>query len=110
MNGQEGAPNGWGGAGLFTCWVAMDDVGPTAGPLQFIKGSHRWGVRYPDKGTERQDPLTQQEEIEALRSSQGDWEAVENILPKGGASFGLRSFNFGGQILINEMSWWANFT
>ena len=40
----------------------------------------------------------------------------ETRLPKlgsrcfSGASFGFRSFNFGGQISLNEMRWWANFT
>lgn len=27
---------------IFTAWVALDDVGPEAGPMQLIRGSHLW--------------------------------------------------------------------
>ena len=104
-NSAEGAPNGWGGEGLFTCWVALADVDQAAGPLRFVRGSHRWGVKYPDKGTHRQDPAGQQREIEALRDGAAEaaeaaaagadvdepplysWEVVSSILPKGAVSF-----------------------
>ena len=54
------APNGFSGFGLFTCWVALSEVGPDSAPLQFVRGSHRWGVKYQDKATHRQDRATQQ--------------------------------------------------
>ena len=53
------APNGFSGSGLFTCWVALSEVGPDSTPLQFVRGSHRWGVKYQDKATHRQDRATQ---------------------------------------------------
>lgn len=55
-------PNGFSGSGLFTCWVALSEVGSDSAPLQFVKGSHRWGVKYQDKATHRQDRQTQQRE------------------------------------------------
>ena len=57
-------PNGFSGSGLFTCWVALSEVRPDSAPLQFVRGSHRWGVKYQDKATHRQDRPTQQREFE----------------------------------------------
>jgi hypothetical protein len=90
--------------------VLRGDVDQAAGPLRFVRGSHRWGVKYPDKGTHRQDPAVQQREIEALRNGAAEaaaaevavtaaagadvdepplysWEVVSSILPKGAVSF-----------------------
>jgi hypothetical protein len=53
--GAEGATNvGWHqdrhywqiweeGSELFTAWVALSDVTAEAGPMRFVRGSHRWG-------------------------------------------------------------------
>ena len=30
---------------LFTAWLALDDVGPDSGPMRYVAGSHRWGLR-----------------------------------------------------------------
>ena len=95
--------------------VALSEVGPDSAPLQFVRGS-RWGVKYQDKATHRQDRATQQRkyactharvplcqhgelvlqvhlrcvgEIEALRevrTANEPWEVVSSILPKGGRS------------------------
>ncbi len=35
--------NEWWDGEVFTCWLALSDVGPDAGPLRFVPGSHRWG-------------------------------------------------------------------
>lgn len=32
--------------GLLSCWMALDDVNEVNGCLQFVPGSHRWGI-YP---------------------------------------------------------------
>ena len=31
------------GSELFTAWVALSDVTPAAGPMKFVRGSHKWG-------------------------------------------------------------------
>ena len=31
---------------IATLWVALDDVGPETGAVEYIKGSHRWGQRF----------------------------------------------------------------
>ena len=90
----SGNPDGgWGGSGLCTCWVALGDVGPDAGPLLFVRGSHRWGVEISELSLSRQDHPAQQQEIEALASQASSgtaapsWEVVADVLPKGGMSF-----------------------
>lgn len=69
---------------LFTAWVAVSDVGENCGPMKFVRGSHRWGLR------KEGDFFAQ--ELEAQRSALGvpegeQWEEVSAILPAGGASF-----------------------
>lgn len=33
----------WWDGEVFTCWLALSDVTEDAGPLRFVRGSHRWG-------------------------------------------------------------------
>ena len=69
---------------LFTAWVALSDVTPETGPMNFVAGSHRWGL-----STESD---FQSQEYEALRetiqNAHGQaWREVPAILPPGSASF-----------------------
>ena len=32
------------GSELFTAWIALSDVTAEAGPMKFVRGSHRWGL------------------------------------------------------------------
>lgn len=69
--------------GLLTAWIALSDVTPDAGPMAFVPGSHRWGLR--DEG----DFFDQ--DTEALKNSitvpDGEtWEEVQGVLPSGGVS------------------------
>ena len=35
----------WGeGSELFTAWIALSEVGSADGPMQFVRGSHQWGL------------------------------------------------------------------
>ena len=36
------------GSELFTAWVALSDVTADAGPMRFLRGSHRWGLQASD--------------------------------------------------------------
>jgi hypothetical protein len=29
---------------VFTCWLALSDVGEDSGPVTYVRGSHRWGL------------------------------------------------------------------
>ena len=72
------------GSELFTAWVALSDVTRDAGPMRFVRGSHRWGL--VDKGGfYEQDLEAQRQDIQPPTGER--WEEVAAILPPGGASF-----------------------
>lgn len=65
---------------LFTAWVALSDVNAESGPMNFVPGSHRWGLLnqgdfFQDKKGEIQVPEGE------------SWNEVTAILPPGGVSF-----------------------
>jgi hypothetical protein len=71
------------GSELFTAWVALSDVTAEAGPMRFLRGSHRWGLQQSD--FYGQDHEAQRQSI---RVPEGEtWEEVAAILPPGGLSF-----------------------
>src|SRR5262249_10388016 len=72
------------GSELFTAWVALSDVTAEAGPMRFVRGSHRWGLlRRSDVYGE--DPGAQRG---ALAVPAGErWEEVPALLPPGSVSF-----------------------
>ncbi len=69
---------------LFTAWVALSDVTADAGPMVFVKGSHRWGK---GGGSDffGQDLETLKATIQ--REHNQAWEEVTAVLQPGGASF-----------------------
>ena len=72
------------GSELFTAWVALSDVTAASGPMQFVVGSHEWGL------STESDFYSQEYEAkrEAIQRTHGrEWVEVPAILPAGGASF-----------------------
>ena len=80
--------NYWGaweeGSELFTAWIALSEVGPAAGPMRFVCGSHQWGL-LPGSDFFGQDLAQQKRELVA--QANGEWVEVAATLPKGGVSF-----------------------
>jgi len=71
------------GSELFTAWVALSDVTEAAGPMRFVRGSHRWGLQPGDFYGQDHDALRAQ-----IRVPKGErWEEVAALLPPGGLSF-----------------------
>jgi Phytanoyl-CoA dioxygenase (PhyH) len=71
------------GSELFTAWVALSDVTAEAGPMRFLRGSHRWGLQASD--FYGQDHEAQRQ---AIRVPEGKrWDEVPALLPPGGVSF-----------------------
>jgi ectoine hydroxylase-related dioxygenase (phytanoyl-CoA dioxygenase family) len=75
---------------VFTCWLALSDVTPDAGPMRFVPGSHRWGlVGKPGEigGGDfyATDTDRQREEIPVPPGEA--WSEVEGILSPGEATF-----------------------
>ena len=72
------------GSELFTAWVALSDVTAASGPMQFVVGSHEWGL------STESDFYSQEYEAkrEAIQRTHGrEWVEMPAILPPGGASF-----------------------
>ncbi len=72
------------GSELFTAWVALSDVRSESGPMLFLRGSHRWGMR---DGSDfyAQDLASQKQGIQVPDGEK--WDQVEALLPPGGVSF-----------------------
>ncbi len=69
---------------LFTAWLALSDVTEEAGPMRFIRGSHRWGLLNAGDFFSG--------DMQAIQSriqdkSGNPWDEVSDILPPGGVSF-----------------------
>jgi hypothetical protein len=70
---------------VLTAWIALEDVGPDAGPLLYVEGSHRW----PD--AEKQGDAYDQDlgGIQGRLRRQGlsrEWREVPVLLPAGGVA------------------------
>jgi hypothetical protein len=72
------------GSELFTAWVALSDITPEAGPMRFVRGSHRWGL-LPGSDFYGQDHETQREHFPLPPGAA--WEEVPALMPAGGVSF-----------------------
>lgn len=74
------------GSELFTAWVALSDVTADAGPMSFVRGSHRWG--YVEGASDFQNQADQDALRQQIQGTTGQgWEEVTAILPPGGVSF-----------------------
>ena len=69
---------------LFTAWVALSDVTEEAGPMNFVVGSHRWGLS-TESDFSSQEYETQRDTIRVVHNQ--EWREAPAILPPGGASF-----------------------
>lgn len=74
----------WWDGEVFTCWVALSDVGPDSGPVCFVRGSHRWG--FIEGGDFFHTDLESQKGGYA-KPAGASWEEVGALMPPGGASF-----------------------
>jgi ectoine hydroxylase-related dioxygenase (phytanoyl-CoA dioxygenase family) len=75
--------NWWDGE-VFTCWVALSDVGETSGPMCFVRGSHRLG--YIEGGDFFHTDLDSQKG-DYGKPEDEPWDEVPAVMPAGGASF-----------------------
>ncbi|MCE9613537.1 MAG: phytanoyl-CoA dioxygenase family protein [Lentisphaerae bacterium] len=68
---------------LFTAWIALSDVTADAGPMRFVRGSHRWGT-LKESDFMAQDHAAQLAQMNLPAGAR--WEEVPAILPPGGVS------------------------
>ena len=72
---------------MLTCWISLSDITLDMGPVEFARGSHRWGF------AARPRELIHGSSEEYLSVAQGmmpegsQFEFVSTIVPKGGGAF-----------------------
>jgi ectoine hydroxylase-related dioxygenase (phytanoyl-CoA dioxygenase family) len=75
---------GWWDGEVFTCWLALTDVGPDCGPVTFVKRSHTWG--FLGAGNFFVPDLAHSAEREHVPDGEM-WEEEPAVLRAGEASF-----------------------
>ncbi len=68
---------------LLTCWVALSDVTEHSGPVRFLRGSHRWGLKNAGDFF-HQDIVAQKDAVPVPEGAA--WDEVPAIIPPGGCS------------------------
>lgn len=67
---------------VLTVWLALDDVGPSSGPLLYVEGSHLWPDEEKWGDAYDQDLARIRERIEQ-KGPQRPWREVACVLPAG---------------------------
>lgn len=70
---------------MVTCWIALHDTQAGAGPIEYVRGSHRWPVSPP----ERSQFHAPDDWLAGPRraSPSGDFDVVPVVVKAGGGSF-----------------------
>lgn len=71
---------------MTTCWIALNDSTSDLGPMQFIRGSHRWPLAPTPTNFSGGDEDTIMEAAEKVRPAGAKMELVEVVVPAGGGS------------------------
>jgi ectoine hydroxylase-related dioxygenase (phytanoyl-CoA dioxygenase family) len=72
-------------SGFVTCWMALDDTSAAGGTLEYVRGSHRWGV-FPGSG-QFHAPDDYREALTRAADSLGvAFEVVSVEVPAGGCA------------------------
>lgn len=72
---------------MVTCWIALDDTKAGAGPIEFVRGSHKWGVSPPARGDFHAPADWLAPARAAAPPDWGELETVPVVVKAGGASF-----------------------
>ena len=72
---------------MVTCWIALDDTVAEAGPIEFVRGSHKWGVSPPPRGDFHAPEDWLAPARVAAPTDWGELDLVPVVVKAGGASF-----------------------
>jgi SAM-dependent methyltransferase len=68
---------------VLTVWLALEDIGPDAGPVIYVEGSHRWPDGEKRGDAYEQDLARLEDRIQALGPPR-PWRKVPNLVKAGG--------------------------
>jgi ectoine hydroxylase-related dioxygenase (phytanoyl-CoA dioxygenase family) len=71
---------------MVTCWISLHDTEADAGPLEFVRGSHRW-PKSPAERTQFHAPDDWLAGVRAASTDGGEPETVPVVVKAGGGSF-----------------------
>ena len=74
---------------LLSCWIALTDITETLGPVECIRGSHRWGItgNTVDLECGKEDNDEYLAAAKQIVPPDTQWEHVPAIVPRGGGVF-----------------------
>ena len=71
---------------MITCWISLDDLPADAGPIEYVRGSHRW-PRTPPERSQFHAPEDWLAPARHARPEDADFEVVPVAVKAGGGSF-----------------------
>ena len=71
---------------MITCWISLDDLPPDAGPIEYVRGSHRW-PRTPPERSQFHAPEDWLAPARAAAPDRGELDLVPVAVRAGGGSF-----------------------
>jgi ectoine hydroxylase-related dioxygenase (phytanoyl-CoA dioxygenase family) len=71
---------------MITCWISLDDLPADAGPLQFVRGSHRW-PRTPPERSQFHAPEDWLAPARSASPNGDELDVVPVVVKAGGGSF-----------------------
>ena len=71
---------------MMTCWMSLDDTTKETGTLEYVKGSHKWGLQPPKGEFHSPEDYREQLKIFAEKNNK-DLDIVYVEVPAGGVAF-----------------------
>ena len=71
---------------MMTCWMSLDDTKKDTGTLEYVRGSHKWGLQPPKGEFHSPDDYREQLKIFAKKNNK-ELDIVYVEVPAGGAAF-----------------------
>jgi ectoine hydroxylase-related dioxygenase (phytanoyl-CoA dioxygenase family) len=71
---------------MITCWISLDDLPADAGPIEYLRGSHRWPRTAPER-SQFHAPEDWLAPARAAAPNRGELDVVPVAVKAGGGSF-----------------------
>lgn len=74
-------------ANTLSCWIALSDITPAMGPVELVRGSHRWGFDDRPRHMIHSGNSEYLTAAQAVIPKDAEFQFVSAIVPKGGGAF-----------------------